>query len=88
MSNMQEGHDKKKFTISVNGRPKEVSNNELSFEDIVKLAFPNPPSGGNIVFTVTFRGANEDPSQGTLVAGETVEIKDGTKFDVTATDKS
>jgi len=88
MSSTQEGHDKKKFTIIVNGRPKDVEVEELSFEDVVKLAFPNPPTGGNIVFTVTFRGADEDPSQGTLIPGEKVEIKDGTKFDVTATDKS
>lgn len=85
---MSEGTDKKKLTIIVNGRPKAVEMEKLSFEEVVKLAFPTLPTGGNIVFTVTFRGADEEPSQGTLTAGETVEVKDGTKFDVTATDKS
>lgn len=85
---MSNEHEKNKFTIIVNGRPKPVEQKELSFDDVVKLAFPTPPPGGNIVFTVTFRGADQDPSQGTLVAGGTVIVKDGTRFDVTATDKS
>ncbi len=74
-------------TIYVNTRPHEVSKGEISFEDVVKLAYPTAPSGANIGYTVTYqRGhGNQD---GDLVAGKTVKVKDGMIFDVTATDLS
>ncbi|MHB8656308.1 MAG: multiubiquitin domain-containing protein [Terriglobia bacterium] len=78
----------KQFTIIVNGREKKVTTNELSYKQVVDLAFDNnPPTGPNIVITVTYRNA-EDNKQGTLMAGQTVKIKNGTIFNVTATDKS
>ena len=43
----------KVFTIIVNGRQKMVEAKELSFIQIVGLAFDNPPTGENTVFTVT-----------------------------------
>ena len=43
----------KVFTIIVNGRQKMVETKELSFSQIVGLAFDNPPTGENTVFTVT-----------------------------------
>jgi hypothetical protein len=76
------------FTIIVNGRKKVVTTDELSYEQVVALAYDNnPPTGPNIVISVTYRNA-EDNKQGTLVAGQTVEIRNGTIFNVTATDKS
>ncbi|MGB7220080.1 MAG: multiubiquitin domain-containing protein [Vicinamibacterales bacterium] len=81
------GHDKE-FTIIVNGRQKMVTAKEMSFADIVALAFDNPPTGPNIVFTVTYRKGEGDKPEGTLVPGGTVKIKDGMVFNVTATDKS
>jgi len=93
MNNLQEnkyeeqGHNKE-FTIIVNGRQKVVMAKELSFAQIVALAFDNPPTGPNIVFTVTYRRGEGNKPEGTLVDGETVKIKDGMIFNVTATDKS
>lgn len=75
------------FFIIVNGEKKEVSKNVLTFAEIVHLAFPNPPSGPNVVFTVTYKKAAHN-RQGSLAEGETVHIKNGTIFNVTATDKS
>lgn len=72
-------------TVIVNGRPKKVEAGELSYEDVVALAFENPPSGENVVITISWRHGNES---GTLTAGNSVQVKDGMKFDVTATDKS
>lgn len=82
-----QGHDKE-YTIIVNGRQKVVAAKELSFAEIVVLAFDNPPSGPNILFTVTYRRGEGNKPEGTLVEGETVKIKDGMIFNVTATDKS
>jgi len=93
MNNAQEnkhegqGHNKD-FTIIVNGRQKVVTAKEMSFGEIVALAFDNPPTGTNIVFTVTYRRGEDNKPEGTMVEGETVKIKDGMIFNVTATDKS
>jgi hypothetical protein len=86
MSNPQ---SEKTVTIIVNGRQKVVPKKEtLSFDEIVNLAYDNnPPSGPNIVVTVTY-SKGEDGKQGTLVKGGDVKVKDGMIFNVTATDKS
>lgn len=84
---MNDTHDKE-FTIIINGRKKEVTAKELSFEDIVNLAFDNnPPKGPNVVITVTY-SKGEDGKQGTLLPGDIVKIKNNMVFNVTATDKS
>jgi hypothetical protein len=78
----------KQFTIIVNGREKKVTTDELSYEQVLDLAYNNnPPSGPYIVITVTYRN-DAHHKQGTLVVGQTVEIRNGTIFNVTATDKS
>jgi hypothetical protein len=58
------------------------------FLEVVALAFDPVPTGPNWVFTVTYRKAAGKRPDGTLIEGQTVEIKDGTIFNVTATDKS
>lgn len=78
----------KDFTIIVNGQQKHVTSKELSFDDVVRLAFDNPPSGPNIVFTITYRRAEGNKPEGTLTKDESVKAKEGMIFDVRATDKS
>jgi hypothetical protein len=75
-------------TIIVNGREKTISSKELSFAQLVTLAFEIPPTGENIVFTMTYRRGQGDKPEGSLVYGEAVKIKKGMIFNVTATDKS
>jgi len=78
----------KTVTIIVNGRTKQVEDKRLSYEEVVNLAFDNnPPHGENIVITVTY-SKGDHPPQGTLSSGETVNVKEGMIFNVTATDKS
>lgn len=76
------------FKIIVNGRPKIVTEKKLSFTEIVALAFDNPPSGPNIMFTITYRKGPHKNQEGTLLEGKTIKIKNGMVFNVTATDKS
>ena len=78
----------KEFTIIVNGRQKTVTTKDLTFDQVVALAFDNPPTGPNIVFTITYRRGEGNKPEGTLVEGGTVKVKDGMIFNVTATDKS
>ena len=77
--------EQKKHEIIVNGRPQKVEQDELSYDQVVGFAFNPVPSGPNVVITVAWRHGNEG---GTLVEGQSVAVKDGMKFDVTATDKS
>lgn len=79
----------KTITIVVNGREKEVpKKDELTFDELVDLAFDNPPTGEFICFTITYRKGHGDKPEGTLPEGESVKVKDGMIFNVTATDKS
>jgi hypothetical protein len=72
----------------VNTRPKVVHKRELTFTELVALAFSPVPTGPNIVFTITYRKAAGKKHEGTLAPDQCVKIKDGTIFNVTATDKS
>jgi hypothetical protein len=77
-------------TVVVNGTPKEVRTRDLTFEQVVELAFPNNPwSNPNTIYTVAYRRGEGNKPQGTLVpGGDSVKVKDGMIFDVTPTDKS
>ena len=92
MNNLQEDRkqqtEKATFHIVVNTRAKDVQQQVLSFDDITRLAFPNPDGISNPIFTVSFKNADQQPSEGTLVAGESVKIKNGTIFNVTRTAQS
>ena len=75
-------------TIIVNGRPRPVKGPKVSFDQIVALAFPTPPPGIDVQFTVQYmRGPGHKPS-GTLIEGQSVKIKNGMEFDVTPTNRS
>jgi hypothetical protein len=79
----------KTVTIVVNGRPKTwPKNQEITFDQVVALAFPNPPTGDGVQFTVQFTRGEGNKSAGTLVEGQSVKVKDGMEFDVTPTNRS
>ena len=73
----------KEFNVIINGRPKKVAGPDISFEQVVALAFtPVPP---NAFFTVTWSHGSQG---GSLVAGKSVPVQNGMKFDVTETGQS
>ncbi len=78
----------REFTIIVNGQKKVVSTRTVTFDEIVKLAFPVPPSGANILYTVSYEDGPRANPQGSLKEGGTAKVKDWMIFNVTATDKS
>lgn len=83
------GDEAKTVTIIVNGRAKTVPKDQaITFDQIVLLAFPNPPTGDGVQFTVQYtRGHGHKPA-GTLVEGQSIKVKDGMEFDVTPTNRS
>jgi hypothetical protein len=81
-------YSEKAIAIIVNGQKKEVAETKLTFDEVIKLAFPTRPTGDNVMFTVRYRhGPKQNPS-GTLLEGESVRIKNGMIFDVTQTVRS
>ena len=92
MSNAQaisQDKEGKTITIIVNTRPKQWTARDISFDQVVSLAYDgNPPSGPDWVFTVTYRKGEDGKKEGTMVEGDTVRVKDGMVFNVTATNKS
>ena len=80
--------EKKSITIVVNGRSKEVTTEEVSFNELVDLAFDDPARGSQIVFTITFRKAGGRIEEGELDEGGRIKVLDGTVVNVTRTDQS
>ena len=83
-----EGHDKA-VTIVVDGTPHEWEEKEISYDQVVDLAFDgNPPSGEQVDISVGYRRGHGDKPEGDLEPGQSVKVKNGMIFDVTATDRS
>lgn len=81
-------YSQRDFHIIVNARQKVVTERFLSFAQVVALAFDNPPTGPNIMFTITYRNGPPKNPEGSLLEGQSVKIKDKMVFNVTPTDKS
>lgn len=82
------GGNPHEVTIVVNGREHSVRKADITFDEVVALAFETPPTGPNVMITITYRRGHGDKPEGTLEAGGAVKVKDGMIFNVTATDKS
>lgn len=74
--------------VLVNGRNRELATREVTYEDLIGLAFPQLPATGDRLFTVTYRQGPADRPEGSLVPTQTLRATQGTVIHVTATDKS
>lgn len=81
------GHNKV-HVIVVNGREKEWNKKEISFKEVVILAFGGYQENNRTCYTVTYTRGNNHKPQGSMVVGGTIHIKHKMIFNVTATDKS
>jgi Multiubiquitin len=74
--------------IFVNSREEVVPKKHVSYDQIVKLAYPTPPDGQDPMYLVTYsKGPRANPS-GTLVEGQKVKVKNGMIFNVKVTNRS
>lgn len=80
--------DFKPITIIVNGRPKEWNERKISYEQVVKLAFPNAVENEATVYTVTYTNGPKQNEEGSMVKGDKVFVKNQMVFNVTATNRS
>ena len=78
----------KQFTIVVNAREKTFTGREISFNQVVELAFGSVSPNPNVVYTVTYKRGEGNKPEGSMEKGDTVKVKDGMIFNVTQTDKS
>lgn len=83
-----ENLDNKRFEIIVNGRNHTVENDEVTFDEVVDLAYPDGGRGELISYTVLFYEGGGREKEGGLNEGEKVKATDGTVFNVTRTDRS
>lgn len=74
------------FNIYVNGEPDVWHDRKITYEQLVDLAFPNGPKGGDVRYSVSWTAA--DGRQDSLRPGKHVNVEDGMQFDVRNTDKS
>ena len=78
----------KGFDIIINGTNYPVSNDEVSFDQVVDIAYPDGGRGPLITYTVDFYNGAGRPPEGKLTEGREAKVKDGTVFNVTRTDRS
>lgn len=81
-------HDAKTTDIVVNGQKKEFAGKEISYREVVELAFDNPWVNPNVIYTVTYTRGDDHKPHGTLVDGQSTKVKKDMVFNVTRTDKS
>ncbi len=79
-------HEKEVFQITVNGVGMIWEHKKISYEQIIKLAFPNGPTGGDVRYSVTW--TMPDGEEGSLNQGDHVDVVQNMTFDVRNTDKS
>lgn len=84
---LEEALHPRETEIIVNARKRTVKGNEVSFEEIVQLAFPGSHDP-TVAFSMTFRHAASEPHAGELGPGGHVKVKNGTIFNVTKTIRS
>jgi hypothetical protein len=90
MSNEKRGDapgQNKEFTIIVNARQKQWAKKEISFNEVVNLAF-GAPNYETSVYTVTYQKGEDKKPKGSLTLGDSVHVKEGMIFDVIRTNKS
>jgi hypothetical protein len=80
----------KPFTIIVNAQKKQWNEKEISYDQVVQLAFPDPPPSGVVItYTVEYeRGEGHKPEGSLVKGGPPAKVKEGMIFGVTETGRS
>lgn len=89
MSNDHSGQvpgQNKQAVVIINGRPREVTGQKITYSQLVQLAFPDDQPNEATVYTITY--SNPHGKDGTLVSGQDVHVKEGMIFNVTKTSRS
>lgn len=74
----------KSYEIVVNGKQRTVTEKSISYDQAVRIAFPEGPF--DFLYTVAY--ANPHGKDGTLAPGQDTNVKDGMSFNVVKTNRS
>jgi hypothetical protein len=74
----------KAYSIVINGQQETVSEQHLTYDQVVRLAYPEGPF--DILYSVSY--ANPHGHDGTLAPGQKTVIKEGMSFNVIKTNRS
>jgi hypothetical protein len=84
-----EGNGKTRLEIIlVNSREKQWNEKNISFDEVVILAFGSISDNPNVSYTVTYKKGDNNKPEGIMVKGDIVKVKDGMRFNVTQTNRS
>jgi hypothetical protein len=78
----------KPVTIVVNTRNHPWSQPQISYGQLVALAYPGEVPDANLTFTVRYTRGHGGHGAGTLTAGQSVKVKEGMVFDVARSTRS
>ena len=78
----------KEFIIIVNAKEKNWLEKNINFQQLVILAFGNFEDNQSTAYTVTYKRGEEKKSEGSMVIGDAVHVKDKMIFNVSKTNKS
>lgn len=75
--------DNKKYTIIVAGTEHEWMNKEITYQEVVNLAYDgNPPTGENVTFNVVYLKGHDDKEGILGPSSKPVRVRDGMEFRV------
>lgn len=77
-----------KINIVVNGREKIWTEVEISFDQVIILAFGSIFPDPNVIYTVTYKLIDGDKTGGTMVKGDIIKAKKGMIFNASSTNRS
>lgn len=85
---IKEENKKKMVTIIVNGTPHEEEKNEITYDEVVTLAFQDYPQHPERTYSVTYERGQGNKPTGILSPGGKVRTKEGMIFKVKHTGQS
>jgi len=74
--------------ITVNGQRHLVAGDEVSHDQLVRMAYPDARPAYGRSYTVTYRGGPTGAAEGSLVPRQRAPIAEGETFSVYCTDRS
>lgn len=81
-------NEKKLVTIVVNASPHQWPKEEISYAEVVTIAFPEFPQHPELTYSVTFKKGHGNSPEGILAPEGEVKTKEGMVFIVTSTGQS
>ncbi|MFZ4616662.1 MAG: multiubiquitin domain-containing protein [Rectinemataceae bacterium] len=85
---MSNNDHEKTVTIIVDATQHQWPKEEISYAEVVTLAFPDYPNHPEISYSVKYKRGQGHKPEGTLSPGGSVKVKEGMVFNVSQTGQS